>query len=68
MSTSNSSDALESWISDLSGGETSVRRLRKRLAAESTAERLEALETTGECPTCHTSVDHADHLPVQRSA
>ncbi|MCZ2804803.1 hypothetical protein O2W18_06815 [Modestobacter sp. VKM Ac-2983] len=40
-----SDDALNSWLTDLTGGETSMRRLRKRLTEEGTL-------TTEPCPTC----------------
>ncbi|MCZ2849108.1 hypothetical protein [Modestobacter sp. VKM Ac-2978] len=40
-----SDDALNSWLADLNGGETSMRRLRKRLTEEGTL-------TTEPCPTC----------------
>jgi hypothetical protein len=38
-------DALDSWLADLTGGESSMRRLRKRLAAEGNL-------VAGPCPTC----------------
>ncbi|WP_164703144.1 hypothetical protein [Modestobacter sp. KNN46-3] len=48
-------DALNSWLADLTGGETSMRRLRKRLAAEGTL-------TTEPCPTCqHPATADAPH-------
>ncbi|WP_369134671.1 hypothetical protein [Modestobacter sp. I12A-02662] len=47
---------LEGWISDLAGGETSVRRLRRRLD--------EQRETTeGGCTSCGCAGD--DHLAQQ---
>jgi len=50
-------DALESWLSDLTDGETSVRRLRKRLDAERDPEE-------GCCPTCHgtSALGHTGHV------
>ncbi|KGH47605.1 hypothetical protein IN07_06300 [Modestobacter caceresii] len=51
-------DALNSWLADLTGGETSMRRLRKRLTEEGTL-------TTEPCPTCQhpatTDVAHTGH-------
>ena len=38
-------DALNSWLADLTGGEISMRRLRKRLTEEGTL-------TSEPCPTC----------------
>ena len=49
-------DALESWLSDLTDGETSVRRLRKRLNAERDPADIS-------CPTCHGhSAGHTGHV------
>jgi len=55
-------DALDGWLSDLNGGETSMRKLRKKLAAKAetrTAEAGTPEHTPGadedECPTCHGS-------------
>jgi len=44
--TTTTSDALDSWFSELAGGESSMRRLRKRLGVDSKP----APDT---CPTCH---------------
>jgi hypothetical protein len=56
---------LESWIADLAGGETSVRRLRQRLDALGDA-------TDGGCAVCERAerdhASHSGHLPVQRTA
>ncbi len=52
MSTTRTDDALDSWLADLTGGETSMRRLRRRLTAEGTG-------TADACPTCHRAAD--DH-------
>ena len=51
---------FESWITDLAGGETTVRKLRKRLYAE-----REPAEDDG-CPTCSGTL--ARHLPAEQSA
>jgi hypothetical protein len=52
-------DALDSWLTDLNGGESSMRKLRKKLAAKADA-RMSAVEEKDEaaedsCPTCHGS-------------
>ena len=44
-------DALDGWLSDLNGGETSMRKLRKKLAAK--AEARTPASDEDECPTCH---------------
>jgi len=44
MSTTRS-DALDSWLTELTGGESSMRRLRKKLGTES-------ILTPDPCPTC----------------
>ncbi|MEU2348731.1 hypothetical protein [Modestobacter sp. NPDC049651] len=44
-------DALDGWLSDLTDGETSMRKLRKKLAAKAEARTPAADED--ECPTCH---------------
>ena len=49
---------LEGWITDLAGGETSVRRLRRRLDAEREA-------ADGGCTACGCA---GDAHPEQRSA
>ncbi|MCZ2817934.1 hypothetical protein [Modestobacter sp. VKM Ac-2984] len=52
-------DALNSWLADLTGGETSMRRLRKRLTEEGTL-------TTEPCPTCeHPAVADLAHTGHQ---
>ena len=50
-------DALDSWLTDLNGGETSMRKLRKKLAAKAEARLADAEPTEFEdsCPTCHGS-------------
>ncbi|GAB3358338.1 hypothetical protein [Modestobacter lapidis] len=53
---------LEGWLHDLTGGETTVRRLRKRLDAE----RIPANEVRPAC--CASPADHPGHQPVQRTA
>jgi hypothetical protein len=45
---------LESWIADLAGGETSVRRLRERLDAAGSA-------AAGSCSVCARAASHAEH-------
>ena len=47
---------LESWITDLAGGETTVRKLRQRLYAE-----RRPAEDDG-CPTCSGTL--TGHVPV----
>ena len=48
-------DALDSWLTELTGGETSMRRLRNRLRAEGT---LAACT----CPTCqHPTTEDVAH-------
>jgi len=42
---STTTDALDSWFSELAGGESSMRRLRKRLGVDSSSD-------PGSCPTC----------------
>ena len=47
---------LEGWLADLHDGETSVRRLRKRLNAERDPADIS-------CPTCHGhSAGHTGHV------
>ena len=57
MSTT-TTDALDSWFSELTDGESSMRRLRKRLGVESKLLR-------DPCPTCHCPATedaaHTDH-------
>ena len=52
-------DALDSWLTELTGGETSMRRLRTRLRAEGTL----ASDT---CPSCQhpptEDVAHTGHV------
>ncbi|MFQ1003936.1 hypothetical protein [Modestobacter sp. SSW1-42] len=56
MSTIRTDDALDSWLSELTGGESSMRRLRKRLRAEATRDDDLC------CPTCQRpSTDDATH-------
>ena len=56
---------LESWIADLAGGETSVRRLRQRLDAMGEF-------TDGGCAVCERAerdhASHSGHLTVQHTA
>ena len=48
-------DALDSWLTELTGGETSMRRLRNRLRAEGTL-------AAGTCPTCqHPTTEDVAH-------
>jgi uncharacterized Zn finger protein (UPF0148 family) len=48
-------DALDNWLSELTDGETSMRRLRNRLRAEGTL----AADT---CPTCqHPTTEDVAH-------
>jgi len=48
-------DALDSWLTELTGGESSMRRLRTRLRAEGTL-------AAGSCPTCqHPPTDDVAH-------
>ena len=48
-------DALDSWLSELTGGEPSMRRLRTRLRAEGTL-------ASDVCPTCqHRQVEDLAH-------
>jgi hypothetical protein len=62
LSNSADEDALESWITDLAGGETTVRRLRKRLDAE-----RHPVEDA--CPTCSgASTGQPGHVPAIRTA
>ncbi|NIH68213.1 hypothetical protein [Modestobacter marinus] len=52
---STQSDALDRWLADLTGGETSMRRLRRRLTAEGTL-------GAEPCPTCeHPATDDLAH-------
>jgi hypothetical protein len=57
MSTTRS-DTLDSWLTELTGGESSMRRLRKKLGVESTL--------TDPCPTCQRppteDVAHTGHV------
>jgi hypothetical protein len=53
---------LESWITDLAGGETTVRKLRKRLYAE--AEREPAEDDA--CLTCSGTL--TGHVPATVTA
>ena len=52
-------DALDSWLTELTGGESSMRRLRTRLRAEGNL-------TAGACPTCQhpptEDVTHTGHV------
>ena len=55
MSTTRTDDALDSWLTELTGGESSMRRLRKRLRAE-------AALVDDCCPTCaRPSTDDETH-------
>jgi hypothetical protein len=56
---SSGADDLESWITDLGGGETTVRKLRKRLDAE-------RAPVDDGCPTCSGTM--TGHVPAQRTA
>jgi hypothetical protein len=48
-------DALDSWLTELTDGETSMRRLRNRLRAEGTL-------AADACPTCqHPPTDDVTH-------
>ena len=58
-------DALDSWLTELTGGESSMRRLREKL-------RTEAALDDDCCPTCQRpptdDAPHADHLTVDQPA
>ena len=51
-------DALDGWLSDLNGGETSMRKLRKKLAAKAEARTAETGPTRTGTPT-HTATGHS---------
>lgn len=53
---------LEGWLQDLTGGETTVRRLRKRLDAERDVPAGEDA-----CPSCAGSSRQPGHGPAARS-